>query len=50
MELTTAYRTGGPHSPGIVVHIPLSVIPYLGLTDALTNDGHFRAAGFVLLF
>jgi predicted nucleic acid-binding protein len=35
---------------GIVDHISFLVMHRLGITDAFTNDGHFRAAGFVTLF
>ena len=45
-----AYRLGGAASPGIVDHVSFRVMRRLGLTDAFTNDKHFRAAGFHTLF
>lgn len=45
-----AYRTGGGTSAGIVDHVSFCVMRRLGLTDAFTNDRHFRVAGFHPLF
>ena len=35
---------------GIVDHVSFVVMRRLGLTQAFTNDAHFRAAGFEVLF
>jgi uncharacterized protein len=35
---------------GIVDHVSFVVMRRLGVTDAFTNDRHFKAAGFVTLF
>lgn len=45
-----AYRRGRPGSAGIVDHVSFLVMRRLGLTEAFTNDAHFRAAGFQALF
>lgn len=45
-----AYSTGGPADAGIVDHVSFVVMRRLGLTQAFTNDTHFRAAGFQTLF
>jgi hypothetical protein len=44
------YERGRPGAPGIVDCISFAVMRRLGLTDAFTNDQHFRAAGFNPLF
>jgi predicted nucleic acid-binding protein len=38
------------NSAGIVDQVSFVVMKRLGITDAFTNDQHFRAAGFVPLF
>jgi predicted nucleic acid-binding protein len=45
-----AYRRGSPTDAGIVDHVSFVVMRELGITDAFTNDRHFRAAGFNTLF
>lgn len=45
-----AYAQGKPGDPGIVDHISFIVMRRLGITDAITNDRHFKAAGFNTLF
>ena len=45
-----AYRSGGSASAGIVDHVSFVVMKRLGLTEAYSNDRHFRAAGFAPLF
>jgi predicted nucleic acid-binding protein len=35
---------------GIVDHVSFVVMRRLGITDAFTNDRHFKAAGFNALF
>ena len=45
-----AYERGEAAQAGIVDHVSFAVMRRLGLTDAFTNDIHFRAAGFVTLF
>lgn len=52
-DLDTAwadYRTGLPGSAGIVDHVSFVVMRRLGMTEAFTNDRHFAAAGFAILF
>jgi predicted nucleic acid-binding protein len=45
-----AYETGGAADAGIVDQISFFVMRRMGVTEAFTNDAHFRAAGFVTLF
>ncbi len=45
-----AYRKGEAGDAGMVDHLSFSVMRRLGLTEAFTNDRHFRAAGMVVLF
>ena len=45
-----AYDRGEANAAGIVDHISFVIMRRLGITDAFTNDRHFRAAGFVPLF
>lgn len=45
-----AYSRGQGDQPGIVDHISFIVMRRLGLTKVFTNDAHFRAAGFTVLF
>ncbi len=44
------YRRALPGSAGIVDLISFSVMRRLGISDAFTNDQHFKAAGFNALF
>ena len=44
------YRRGKAGDAGIVDHISFVVMRRLGITDAFTNDRHFKAAGFNTLF
>jgi len=44
------YSVGSPGSPGAVDHVSFVVMADLGITEAFTNDAHFRAAGFITLF
>ena len=46
----TDYRRGTAGDAGIVDHVSFTVMRRLGITDAFTNDRHFRAAGFNTLF
>lgn len=46
----SAYVRGAPGGAGLVDHISFVVMRRLGLTTALTNDRHFSAAGFEVLF
>lgn len=46
----TAYDRGEAAQAGIVDHVSFQVMQRLGITDAFTNDRHFEAAGFTLLF
>jgi predicted nucleic acid-binding protein len=45
-----AYDRGEAGAAGIVDHVSFVVMRRLGLTEAFTNDRHFRAAGFTPLF
>ena len=45
-----AYHRGDADGAGIVDHVSFIVMRRLGLTDAFTNDRHFRAAGLSLCF
>jgi predicted nucleic acid-binding protein len=45
-----AYRKGEAGQAGIVDHVSFTVMRRLGITEAFTNDSHFRAAGFTALF
>ncbi|NUQ62185.1 MAG: hypothetical protein HUU20_06840 [Pirellulales bacterium] len=49
-EAWAAYGRGEAGEAGIVDHISFVVMRRLGLTHAFTNDRHFQAAGFVVLF
>lgn len=44
------YRVAAPGSAGIVDHVSFQVMRRLGITEAFTNDKHFQAAGFTVLF
>ena len=44
------YRDGSPGSPGVVDLMSFRAMRCLGITDAFTNDKHFRDAGFNPLF
>ena len=45
-----AYERGDAAQAGIVDHISFLVMRRLGITEAFTNDKHFEAAGFTVLF
>jgi uncharacterized protein len=45
-----AYERGDANSAGIVDHVSFAVMRRLGITKAFTNDQHFQAAGFEILF
>ena len=45
-----AYERGDAGNAGIVDHASFAVMRRLGLTEAFTHNGHFRASGFVTLF
>lgn len=49
-EAWAAYNEGEAGEAGIVDHLSFRVMRRLGLTEAFTNDQHFRAAGFTTLF
>ncbi len=52
-ELETAwaaYLRGEAGDAGIVDHVTFVIMRRLGLTEAFTNDRHFKAAGFAILF
>jgi uncharacterized protein len=44
------YDTGGTDAAGIVDYVSFVIMRRLGITQAFTNDRHFRAAGFETLF
>lgn len=44
------YRRGIAGDAGIAGHVSFLVMRRLGITDAFTNDRHFRTAGFKTLF
>jgi len=45
-----AYGRGEAGQAGIVDHVSFQVMRRLGITEAFTNDKHFQAAGFTVLF
>ena len=49
-EAWDAYTRGEAAQAGIVDHVSFVIMRRLGLTQAFTNDAHFRAAGFETLF
>lgn len=46
----TAYKRRAGGGAGIVDQISFVLMRRLGISEAFTNDEHFRAAGFVTLF
>lgn len=46
----TEYSRGSAGDAGIVDHVSFEVMRRLGITDAFTNDRHFKIAGFNTLF
>jgi predicted nucleic acid-binding protein len=46
----TAYEHGQAGDAGIVDQVSFAVMRRLGITQAFTNDRHFTAAGFEILF
>jgi len=45
-----AYTAGEAGEAGIVDQVSFALMRRLGITDAFTNDRHFTAAGFKVLF
>lgn len=45
-----AYDRGEAGQAGVVDHVSFAVMRRLGLAAAFTNDRHFQAAGFAVLF
>jgi len=45
-----SYVRGDADRAGVVDHVSFLVMRRLGIVHALTNDRHFRAAGFQVLF
>ena len=45
-----AYARGDADRAGVVDHVSFIVMRRLGIAQAFTNDRHFGAAGFELLF
>ena len=53
LELTQVwgtYRKASAGQPGIVDLLSFTVMRRFNLTEAFTNDRHFKAAGFITLF
>jgi len=46
----TNYRRGQPGDAGIVDQTSFVVMRRCGITEAFTNDRHFKSAGFATLF
>jgi predicted nucleic acid-binding protein len=46
----TEYRRGNAGDAGVVDHVSFIIMRRLGITDAFTNDRHFKMAGFNTLF
>ncbi len=44
------YAASEAHGAGVVDHVSFIVMRRLGITHAFSNDRHFQAAGFELLF
>ncbi|HEX4125734.1 MAG TPA: hypothetical protein VHY37_13490 [Tepidisphaeraceae bacterium] len=44
------YASGTAGDASVVDHVSFAVMRRLGITDAFTNDHHFKTAGFVTLF
>ena len=49
-EAWASYDRGAGGEAGIVDQVSFIVMRRLGLTQAFTNDRHFRAVGFTTLF
>lgn len=49
-EAWEGYNCGNAGDAGIVDQVSFVVMRRLGIQQAFTNDGHFRAAGFETLF
>ena len=49
-EAWSGFECGNAAGAGIVDHVSFVVMRRLGLKEAFTNDGHFRASGLVTLF
>lgn len=49
-EAWSAYERGEAGQAGIVDQVSVAVMRRLGITEAFTNDKHFEAAGFTVLF
>jgi predicted nucleic acid-binding protein len=49
-EAWAAYRKNTAGGASIVDHISFVIMRRMGITDAFTNDRHFKAAGFNTLF
>jgi uncharacterized protein len=49
-EAWAAFDRGDTNQAGIVDQVSFQVMTRLGITEAFTNDKHFLAAGFVVLF
>jgi predicted nucleic acid-binding protein len=50
LQAWAAYERGEAGQAGIVDHVSFVIMRRLGLTEAFTNDRHFQAAGFTVLF
>jgi predicted nucleic acid-binding protein len=45
-----AYENGEAGQAGVVDHVSFVVMRRMGISEAFTNDQHYRAAGFAILF
>jgi uncharacterized protein len=45
-----AYERGEAGQAGVIDHVSFQVMRRLGITEAFTNDKHYQAAGFTVLF
>jgi len=50
LQAWAAYERGEAGQAGIVDHVSFAVMRRLGLSEAFTNDKHFQATGFTVLF
>ena len=50
LQAWAAYQGGEAGDAGIVDHVSFLVMKRIAIAEAFTNDNHFEAAGFKLLF
>ncbi|MFN0050623.1 MAG: hypothetical protein ACKV0T_00440 [Planctomycetales bacterium] len=49
-QALSEYGLGAAGSAGVVDHVSFAVMRKLAITEAFTNDKHFEATGFRVLF